>query len=179
MSSIVVPGGGSFRKTQMVAAQEEVNAITKLESRLLRFARKAFSPGSPEYARTAKLIIQVSRGDVDIVDGKSRLCAAFGDSNAEVSALIAQFVEKIEERDVKDGKVSSTTAVTDKLYTGDITDLFGNVLNETVVVNDAHTMDKKQQKHAASIRKEFKQRLRAEQDRKLFDFDGSKERKVR
>lgn len=178
MSSIVVPGGGSFRKTQMVAAQEEVNAITKLESRLLRFARKAFSPGSPEYARTAKLIIKVSRGDVDIVDGKSRLCAAFGDSNAEVSALIAQFVEKIEERDVKDGKVSSTTAVTDKPYTGDITDLFGNVLNETVVVDDAHTMDKKQQKHAASIRKEFKQRLRAEQDRKLsFDFDGSKERK--
>merc|ERR1711968_114461 len=79
---------------------------------------------------------------------------------------------------VKDGKVSSTTAVTDKPYTGDITDLFGNVLNETVVVDDAHTMDKKQQKHAASIRKEFKQRLRAEQDRKLsFDFDGSKERK--
>merc|ERR1711871_569298 len=37
---------------------------------------------------------------------------------------------------------------------------------------------KKQQKHAASIRKEFKQRLRAERDRNLsFDFDGSKERK--
>ena len=62
-----------------------------------------------------------------------------------MSALIAQFVEKIEERDVKDGKVSSTTAVTDKPYTGDITDLFGNVLNETVVVDDAHTPDKKQQ----------------------------------
>jgi hypothetical protein len=177
MSSIVVPGGGGgSRSTKMVAAQEETNSITKLEGKLLRLARKLFSPGTPEYSSIARLIIQVSREEIDIGLGKEQLLRSFGTDNTEAVVLIDEFIDKLMERSGAkvEKKEDPKPTLTEIQSFNEIQDLFGNVLNDVVVVEDAHDMDEKQQKHAKKIRKEFKKQLRESRDRKsTFEFDGS------
>merc|ERR1711871_714276 len=164
----------------MVLKQEKTNIITKLEGKLLRLARKIFSPGTPEYSSIAQLIIQVSREEIGNLEGKEKLLDAFGRDNMDAVALVDEFMFLLNQRSGTNHttKKISTPAVPDRQSFKKVQDLFGNALNGVVTVEDAHNMDKKQQKHAAKIRKEFKRQVGEFRDSKSnFTFNGSEAQK--
>jgi hypothetical protein len=173
MSSIVVPSNGRKSATKLVESKQ--NSLSGAEAKLLRYTRTVFPAGTPEYTNVAQLIMKMSRNEIEGDFCRKELISILSD-RLDTLALINGFILAAETVH-SDGGKAGTPSRGSKSSKGHPKNAFRELLQADISVADAQTMDADQRRHAADIRKRFKENMQNRGGGQEFVYSGSKQEK--